>query len=458
MKKTINLSVSQFVLIVSVLMVGSAGVTTLAQWRYDLLDRAEARIIKLLMPQPAVTETLSVPTPTLTAQPSSPTPDAMSPSPTPTIPSLPSVLEQPGMALNILAVQSPLPTEADLALDPADDQAFLQSVLDTIFPEGTSGLTEEQIAIEIQRYVSTSLRLENNSGTATKILTEGHAICGGMSISFQALVRMTGIPARYIGIFGVVHQGSHALAEVYYDDQWHLFDPTYGLLFYSNPAYDQMGHIASFAEVLSSATDGWYLFKVIDQPWGGQYDPGIRSFGVVRAEDDYLADFYRYSFTQAYRQMFATTFPVAYVSQQILSFPVEADFIAGDTLSIGELDSNTRDVVVTTTVAETSGRTGTYYLGGSPLQLTHTWFITAPSAGFVRIRYDSTEPEPPSLILFPLKAVYVVDAVQEGNRAEFLLRISDPEASLQFWASEGVFWVDAMQAEWLGDLDPGEVP
>lgn len=458
MKRKLSLSLGQSLLAVLILMVISAALVAAAQIRFDLVDRLEARIKKNYLPQPIVIQTLSAPKPTATAQLSSPTPDATLPSPTPVTLFLPSALDEPGMVLNILAVQNPLPTEDDLALDPTDNQAFLQSVLDTIFPESTSGLTEEQIVIEIQRYVSTSLLLKSNSGNATKILTEGYAICGGISISFRTLVRMTGIPARYIGTFGVVSQGGHALAEVYYDGQWHLFDPTYGLFFYSNPAYDQRGHIASFAEILSSATDGWYLFKTIDQPWVGRYDPHIRSFGVIRAEDDYLADAYGYPFMEAYRQMFATTFPVAYVNQQILSFPVEADFIASNSLSIGGLDSNTIDVVVTTTVAETSGRTGSSYLGGSPLEEIHTWFITAPSAGFVRIRYYSTEPDPPSLMLFPLKGIHVVDAVQEGNQAEFLLRITDPEASVQFWASDGVYWVDAMQAEWLGELDPSEVP
>lgn len=428
MRKTIDLSVRQIVLIACLLAAGSAGLTAVAQWRYDLLDRAEVKITDILSPEKG-----SILQPTVS-----------------TIPSQPTAFQEPGIVLNTLAVQSPLPTEADLALDPADDQKFLRSILDTIFPDGTTGLAEEQISIEILRYVSTSLRLEGNSGTATKILKEGHAICGGMSISFQTLVRMTGLPARYIGIFGVVNQGSHALAEVYYDGQWHLFDPTYGLFFYSEPDYNQTGHIASFAEVLATATEGLYLFKAIDQPWLGQYDPNIRSFGIVKAEEDYLADFYGYPFIQAYREMYTETFPVAYVNHQILSFPVEADFSTVDTFSVGGLDQDDRDIIDATAELETSGKTGSYYLGGNPLEEIHTWFIKAPAAGWVRLTYYSTEAEPPALLLFPLKAVHVVNSVQEGNKAEFLLHISDPEASLQLWSHKGRFRIDAIQAEWLG--------
>ncbi len=444
MKKTIHLSLGQIVLILFFLMLGSAGLTSLAQWRYNLLDRLEIKLMGLLNPQPPETEPIP-----------SPTSSVVFPTPTPVNPSLPSVLEEPGMAMNVLAVQSPLPTEADLALDPAEDQAFLQSILDTLFPEDMSGLTEEQIVIEIQRYVSTSLRLENNSGTATKILTEGYAICGGMNISFQALVRKAGIPAHYIGMFGVIYQ-SHVLTEIYYDGQWHLYDPTYGLFFYSEPEYNHAGHILSFAEVLSTAPSDWYLFKVVDQPWVGYYDQTFRSFGVVRAEEQYLTDHYRYPFMEAYRKMFTQAFPIAYEDHQIISFPVEADFSAGDTFSIGTIDTSTQDVAAS--MADTFGRTGSSYMGGSPLEEVHTWFLKAPFVGYVRIIYISTAPDPPHLLLFPLKAVNVLESVQEGNRAEFLLRIGDPEASLQFWASEGVFWVDAVQAEWLGDLDPSEIP
>lgn len=297
MKKMIDLSVRQILLIAFLLIAGSAGLTTVVQWRYDVLDQAKTKMTDILSHGER-----TILKPTASA-----------------IPAMPIALREPGIVLNTLAAQSSLPTKNDLWLNPADDQKFLRSILHAIFPDGTSGFTEEQIAIEILRYVSTSLRLKGNSGTASKILAEGYAICGGMSTSFRTLARMEGLPTRYIGIFGVVNQGGHALDEVYYDGQWHLFDPTYGMFFYSKPDYDQTGHVASFAEVIATATEDLYLFKAIDQPWIGQYDPSVRAFGVVEAENDYLADYYGYPFVAAYRQMFTETFPVAYVEHQILS-------------------------------------------------------------------------------------------------------------------------------------------
>ncbi len=303
------------------------------------------------------------------------------------------------------------------------------------------------------------MQLGRNSGNATKLLTDGYAQCGGFSVSFNALVRLAGIPAHLVNLYGLLNQGGHTLVEVYYGDQWHLYDPTFGLFFYSEPEYNQTGRFASLAELLDSSTNGWYLFRVDEQPWTGQYDPGLRNLPVVRAGEDYLADYYGYSFVDVYSQYFATTFPVAFAIHQILSFPVVADFVADETFSIGTIDKDYLDVAHATAVIETVHKAGSYYIGGgAPVQV-HTWFITAPGPGLVRITYYSTQAEPPVLMLFPLKDVYVVDAVQEGSKAEFLLRITGPEAALQFWASDGMYWVDAIEAQWLGkNIDSIETP
>ncbi|HMB25251.1 MAG: transglutaminase domain-containing protein, partial [Chloroflexota bacterium] len=338
----------------------------------------------------------------------------------------------------------------DFIIAKGEDQNYLRSILKIIFPDGTAGLSEEQISIEILRYVTSALDLKDNSGSATKILREGYAICGGRGVSFETLVRLIGIPARWVNIYGLVSQGGHTVVEVYYDGQWHLYDPTYGTFFYSKPEYDKSGVVSSLNELVTESPEEWYVFKVVNQPWG-EYDESTRSFGIVRAEDDYLADFYGYTFFDQYRQMFATTFPVAYDSSQIISFPVVADLTQEGSFSVGSVDNSDSDTIAATTAAETAGKTGMYYLvGETHRQYVHTWFIKTSSPGLVRITYYSTENMPPVLMLFPLKGAYAVSALQDGKKAEFLLRVSDPDASVQFWSSDDIFWVDAVQAEWLG--------
>ena len=97
----------------------------------------------------------------------------------------------PGVSYNAL------PGPKDLEISADEDEAFLNGVLKSIFPDGTGGLSDEQKGIAILRYASSALELKNNGGTATKIIREGYAICGGMSHVHRVLCRMVGLPSRY---------------------------------------------------------------------------------------------------------------------------------------------------------------------------------------------------------------------------------------------------------------------
>jgi len=454
MMKKIDIPLGHALIIACVIVLVSIGAVTVAQWRYDLADRAEVKVKQLLLPQEtAIVSSTSVPT--------QPVPSTVEPFPETPQPTLATVELPPAMpdvhnaVLNVLAVQSRAPDENDLLIADSEDRVYLQSILDIIFPDGIIGLSEEDISIEILRYVSSALTLGSNSGNATKIFRDGYAQCGGRSVGFRSLVQMAGIPARIVNIYGLLNQGAHTLVEVYYADQWHLFDPTFALFLYSEEEYNYSGHIASLHELLDTSMDGWYFFKVVDKPWSGDA-AATRLLGVVRAGEDYMADFYHYPFLSSYAQMFTTAFPVAYDNDQIISFPVVVDLADDRVFFVGEVDGSYSDVSRATAVVDTVGKAGMDYLiGTSSRQYLHTWFIQVPSPGLVRVTYYSTELEPPTLMLFPLKAAHVISASQAGNKAEFLLRISDPLASVQFWSANGVYWVDAIQAEWVGAESPG---
>ncbi|HMB22574.1 MAG TPA: transglutaminase-like domain-containing protein [Anaerolineales bacterium] len=430
MARQFQFSTAQVFFSVCVLAAVSAGTVTIAQWRFSLLDRVQAKI------ETSLSDLFPVKQPT--APPNLPDP----------VDQLPALPDLHDTVLNTLAVQSRLPNDSDLVVVKGEDLDYLQSILDKIFPDGTSRLSKEEISIEILRYIASVLKAKANSGNyATKFLRDGYALCGGKSISFQTLARMTGIPARMVNMYGLVNQGGHTMVEVYYDDQWHLYDPSFGLVFYSEPEYSGTGRIASLEELITGSVEKWYSLKVVDRPWVGYYDTSVRSFGVVQAEEDYMADHYRYPFLAQYRQMFATAFPVAYDRNQIISFPVAADLTRGK-FSVGEVDGSHNDTVAATAALETAGKAGTYYLiGTSNTQYVHTWFIKVPAPRLVRITYYSTEDMPPVLMLFPLKAAHVISSSQKDKKAEFLLRVSDPDASVQIWSSKGIFWVDAMQVE-----------
>lgn len=348
-----------------------------------------------------------------------------------------------------------IPESEYLFICNTEDVAYLNEVIDTIFNEGTDYITEEEMIIEILKYTTSVLELKNNHGNATKILKDGHAICGGISVVYRTLVRKVGIPARIVNIYGIINMGAHSLVEVYYNGKWNLIDPTLGLFFYSENVFNELGKIASLEDLLAHGADGWYLYQVVEKPYVGYYDDKNRLFEVSIANDDYLADRYGVAYIDLYRSYFNSAFPVLYDYEMPpfdLSHPFEADFNTSKIIVVGEVDSNNSDMVQATTLPETFGRVGFYRIGGEKPNSIQSWFVTAPSPGYVRIIYHSDRDSPPVLELFPLRATYLVESTQKDKKADFLLRISEPDASFQLYSTDdSLFWIDAVEAYWLGD-------
>ncbi len=337
-----------------------------------------------------------------------------------------------------------MPVPEDLEISPEEDRGFLEEVLNSIFPDGTDGLTGEQKGIAILRYASSALELKNNGGTATKIIKEGHAICGGLSHVHRVLCRMVGLPSRYIGAFNLRPiMGSHAISEVYYNGKWHLLDPTFGLFFYSEKTYDGTGEVASFHDLVM-APDRWTAFKVVERPWIGRYDETVRSHGVTAVEADYLKDRYRTPILDLYRKYLAETFPIAYGHSDPVSFPVDADLSAQEEMRIGEADGNSSDVLGM--VTNGSAYVGGHYLGGTYPPGFHTWSIRTPGPCRLRIEYFSTQDDPPGLKPAPLKAARIVSVHTDGKRVVLDLMALGPEVIVSVYCPEGTFSVDAARA------------
>lgn len=337
-----------------------------------------------------------------------------------------------------------LPGAEELEVSVEEDEVFLEEVLRSIFPDGTGGVTDEQKGIAILRYASTAMKLKNNGGTATKIIKEGYAICGGLSHVHRTLCRKVGLPARYIGAFNLRPlMGSHAISEVYYDGKWHLLDPTFGLFFYSKGQYDGTGEIASFHDLVL-APEKWTAFKVVEKPWIGRYDDAVRALGVQVVEADYLKDVYGTPILDLYRKYAAETFPIAFGHRDPVSYPVDADLREQVEMRVGEVDEHSRDVL--TKVSNGSVYVGSHYLGGSYPPGFHTWSIKTPGPCRLQIVYHSTTNDPPGLTPTPLKAVRIVAVRSEGRQVVLDLQAIGPEAIVSVYCPEGTFAVDAIRA------------
>ncbi len=157
-----------------------------------------------------------------------------------------------------------VPNDRDLRISSKEDMPFLEATLDKIFPAGTDNLSKEDQTIGVLNFVAIEIKDINNLGTATKIIQDGYALCGGKSLVLQTLLQKLGIPARQVEIFNTPDSG-HTLVEAYYDENWHLFDSSYGIFVYSNPTYDKKGNIINMYELSKDRSMG-YLQGVTDTP------------------------------------------------------------------------------------------------------------------------------------------------------------------------------------------------
>lgn len=67
-------------------------------------------------------------------------------------------------------------------------------------------------------------------------LKTGMGACGNKSVLMAALAKECGLESRYINFYNWPYPGGgHSMVEIYYQDQWHLFDPYYCAYYVKNP-------------------------------------------------------------------------------------------------------------------------------------------------------------------------------------------------------------------------------
>jgi hypothetical protein len=338
------------------------------------------------------------------------------------------------------------PNPSVLVIPKEEDLSLLNDVLDTIFPTGTDGLSEEEKSIAILKYAASAFSLKANKGSATKMIKDGYTLCGGMASVFVMLSRAVGLPARPAVAKYMPSFSEHVVSEVFYAGRWHMFDPTYGIFFYSRPDYDKDGYVISFHEFLTRP-DECTPFKVVSRPWAGTYDQGARTFGVTRVEGDYLKEKYGESVISVYKKEMQDAFPVGFGGSDLVSYPVDANLLEDTDQWFGENNNSYDDLALFT--KEYAGRYkasffGSYYLGEFAIPAFHTWVIRAPVKSSITIEYYCADDSSPKLELVALRAVQLVESSHEDRKTTFTLHTNDGEAILSVYCPEGTFFVDAM--------------
>ena len=331
-----------------------------------------------------------------------------------------------------------LPNESDLVIPQDEDKAFLEEILGTVLKNKTNPSDEEK-CIQILKYISSSFVDQPNDGSATKMIRDGFALCGGKSHSFAILCRKAGMPARYVGSMYMSTMSSHAISEVFYEGRWHLYDATFGMFFYSRSDYDKAGRVISFHELVSNPEVGT-AFKVVPKAGAGKYDDSIKAFPITRVGSEQTKRGKKeVKLLSRYRKEINEAYPIAYGSDDLVSYPVDANLLQVKNQWFGKVNDSNEEL------ARYEARfAGSHYVGNAAPPAFHTWLVKASPLTAVNIEYHSVYPNPPKLRLVPLRGAKVIGCKYEDKKVTFTVYVNDSEAILSIYSPDDTFHVDAM--------------
>jgi hypothetical protein len=106
---------------------------------------------------------------------------------------------------------------------------------------------EEKISA-INDHVATKLNYDETRwelGSPRRILEHGSQYCGHLSAAMATLLAIGHYRIRTVNVSDdETPPGTHVVVEVFYDGQWHLYDPTFGVVYRT-----KAGKVASYEEV-----------------------------------------------------------------------------------------------------------------------------------------------------------------------------------------------------------------
>lgn len=76
------------------------------------------------------------------------------------------------------------------------------------------------------------------------ILEQGSEYCGNLALAMAAIVESADYKTRRVDVVDRTRTNTHVLIEVYYDNNWHLYDPTFGVAF-----KNRFGEVASYSDI-----------------------------------------------------------------------------------------------------------------------------------------------------------------------------------------------------------------
>ncbi len=118
-----------------------------------------------------------------------------------------------------------------------------------LFEQLTVGKISDGEKVEaVNEYVATRLTYDETGfelGSPRRVLERGSQYCGHLSLTMATLLAVA-FPVRVIHLIDkAIPPNSHAVVEVFYDGDWHLYDPTFGVKFKNH-----QGKVVSYRELM----------------------------------------------------------------------------------------------------------------------------------------------------------------------------------------------------------------
>jgi len=108
--------------------------------------------------------------------------------------------------------------------------------------------SDERAVDAICKYVASRLNYEETTrefSSPRQILERGSCYCSNLALAMAAITAAGNYPTRTVHLSdSPEHKVTHVVVEVYYGDRWHLYDPTYGVVF-----RNRSEEIASYKDV-----------------------------------------------------------------------------------------------------------------------------------------------------------------------------------------------------------------
>lgn len=361
---------------------------------------------------------------------------------------MPCVLEQAYVNLT----ETPAEIEAWRALPEEEDAQVLDRALFDIFGGETPALNEET-ALRLLAYVPQVFETGKwvNARYGASYLKEKGGYCVGMASAFVSLARRMGFPARMNSMHNFTAFRGHTTAEIYYENAWHHFEPTYAIVFYTNPEYDGLGRIPSFRELVYDRSLRKYCLRVPVPLWEAKYEapksaipqPLDPAFAVAPEEAPLL---------EQYIATFNESFPCVYHDNVAALFPVALDLSAQRRIMLGDIDGDDLDQFGIRGESGWPRFAGIRTIGNTRAHAVMGLFmVRTESPGYVRLtlHFLNKEAKQDGLRIVELKDAIVGSIVSEAGkwRADFLTQSTD--ALLLITNPSDTAYIDAVEAEFF---------